>query len=258
MVRFAGTLGRKVGQLGADTTTMPELKVKAGDLIGYTGLPTAQGIDVWVEDDQHRLTGFVKPAQYVRAEAWKTHVVDLFENTKEPLKRQLLALDERDAAPRWGKIDQDIDGKLVGSWFRVGTGGYVGKERGQEGSWAGHLAVVYDGNDPTQVEVSFGDYQGQPRQFAVVGNSPDPATVDVATGLVKYELGQIEHYSADTGQPWDEHSFAPHVRTRAGTNVTSTVLLQMVGKRKLKVENFPGQRAANIRGFDAAAQMYER
>jgi hypothetical protein len=33
------------------------------------------------------------------------------------------------------------------------------------------------------------DYEGQPQQFAVIGNRPDPATVTQSTGLVKYELG---------------------------------------------------------------------
>ena len=54
----------------------------------------------------------------------KTHVVDLFQFTQEPLRDQLLALLERDATPRWGKIDYDQDGKLIGNWFKVGTGGY--------------------------------------------------------------------------------------------------------------------------------------
>src|SRR5207302_2533809 len=121
MVRFAGRLGKRVGQLGANESATPNLEVKAGELIGYTGLPTAQGIDVWVENDHSTLHGFVHPAQYTAAEAWKTHVVDFFRYTKEPLRTQLLAFDERDAAPRFGKIDYDIDGKLVGSWFRAGS-----------------------------------------------------------------------------------------------------------------------------------------
>jgi hypothetical protein len=100
MVRFAGTLGDRVGQLSGNETKMPDYPVKAGELIGYTGLPTAQGIDVWVENDKVTLTGFVNPAQYSAVESWKTHVVDLFDYTQEPLKSQLLALDERDALPR--------------------------------------------------------------------------------------------------------------------------------------------------------------
>ncbi|MBX4197242.1 hypothetical protein KW801_01650 [Candidatus Saccharibacteria bacterium] len=258
MVRFAGGLADKVGQLQNNQIKTPAYAVKSGELIGYTGLPTAYGIDVWVEDDNSTLTGFVNPAQYTAAEAWKTHAVDLFDHTKEPLKSQLLALDLRDASPRWGKIDYDIDGKLIGSWFKKGTGGYGGGMQGGEGYWAGHLSVVPDGNDPTWTDISFGDYQGQPQQFAVIGNTPDPAKVDSATGLVKFQLGQIEHYSATTGEIWGGQAYVPHIRTRANNNVKGTVLMQMTDKRTLKMEIFPGKTAAQVSGFDSSALIYTR
>jgi hypothetical protein len=255
---FAGGLADKVGQLQPNESATPDYAVGEGELIGYTGPPTANGIDVWVEDDDSTLTGFVNPDQYTRAESWKTHVVDLFDYTKEPLKSQLLALDMRDAEPRWGKIDYDIDGKLVGSWFREGSGGYAGKQAGGEGYWDGHLSVVYDGNDPSQIVISFGNYDGQAQQFAVIGNTPDPATVSEGTGLVKYELGQIAAYNGDTGETWNGMSYVPHIKVRANTPATGTVLMQMVGARELKVEIFPGVTADLVGGFDSTALTYER
>jgi hypothetical protein len=258
LVRFAGGLGGAIGQLPANQTKEPNYAVKAGDLIGYTGLPTAYGIDVWVEDDDLTLTGFINPAQYTAAEAWKTHMADLFDHTQEPLRSQLLGLDERDATPRWGKIGYDIDGKLVGNWFRVGSGGYGGLNTMNEGYWDGHLAVVYDGNDPGWVDVSFGNYQGAPRQFAVVGNSPDPASVAESTGLVRYELSLIQNYSASTGQLWDGKTYLPHIRTRASAGVIGTVLMQMIATRSLKVEIFPGRSASQVAGFDSNAVLFER
>jgi hypothetical protein len=185
-------------------------------------------------------------------------MADLFDHTQEPLRSQLLALDERDATPRWGKIDYDIDGRLVGNWFRVGTGGYRGLNPMQEGYWDGHLAVVPDGNDPSQIDISIGNYQGTARQFTVIGNSPDPATVAESTGLVRYELGQIETYSASTGQRWDGKTYVPHVRTRAAGGVLGTVLMQMMATRSLKVEIFPGKSSSQVAGFDASAVMFER
>jgi len=250
MVRFSGGLGGAIGQLQANETKLPNYPVKAGELIGYTGLPTAYGIDVWVEDDDLTLTGYINPAQYTAAEVWKTHMADLFDHTQEPLRTQLLALDERDALPRWGKIDYDIDGKLVGNWFRVGSGGYGGLNTMNEGYWDGHLAVVYDGNDPGQVDISIGNYQGAPRQFAVIGNSPDPATVAESTGLVRYELGGIQNYSASTGQLWDSKTYLPNIRTRASAGVIGTVLMQLVATRSLKLEIFPGKPASQVPGFD--------
>lgn len=258
LLRFGGTLGNTIGQLQANETKSPNYAVRAGELIGYTGLPTAYGIDVWVENDNLTLPGFVNPAQYTAAEAWKTHVADLFDYTEEPLRGQLLALDERDAAPRWGQIGYDVDGKLVGTWFRVGSGGYGGLQHMGEGYWVGHLSVVYDGNDPGQIIVSLGDYNGMAAQFAVVGNRPDPASVDETTGLIRYELGQIEWYSGVTGEPWNHQSYVQHVRTRAGSSVSGTVLMQLVGTRSLKFEAFPGKPASQVAGFDSGAVLYER
>ena len=258
LVKFAGGLEAAIGQLKAGERAAPNYHVKEGELIGYTGLPTAYGIDVWVENDDSTLTGFINPQQYAQAEAWKLHMVDFFDYTKEPLKSRLLALDMREASPRFGKIDYDVDGKLVGSWFRQGSGGYGGNQQGGEGYWDGHLSVVYDGNDPGQIVVSIGNYQGQPQQFAVIGNLPDPAQVSQATGLVAYELGQIVTYRGDTGELWDHKSFLPHIRTRADSRVLGTVLLQLIGDRQLKVEVFPGKGRAAVSGFDSGALLYER
>lgn len=258
MLGYAGGLASAVGQLPGNESRTPNYAVKAGELIGYTGMPTAYGIDVWVENDDSTLTGFINPAQYTAAEAWKTHVVDLFDYSDQPVKDQMLGLLERDALPRWGKIDFDVDGKLIGNWFQVGSGGYAGGAQLHEGYWKGHLSVVPDGNDPGQVIVSFGDYEGQARQFAVMGDTPDPALVGQEYGLVKYQLSQIETYSAVTGQMWDGTTYLPHIRARAGARLDGTVLMQLVGMRSLKMEIFPGKSAAQVSGFDANALTYER
>lgn len=256
MVRFAGALGDTVGDLQNPHTATPNYKVKEGELIGYTGLPTAYGIDVWVENDDSVLTGFVSPDQYKR-ESWKLHMVDLFDYTKEPLKSQLLALDTREVAPRFGKIDWDSDGKLVGNWFLEGSGGYGGTKA--EDYYKTHLSVVYDGIDPNQIVVSFGNYQGEPKQFAVIGNMPDPANVEQSTGIVKYSLAQIQYYLADSGATWNGlDGYRPHIRARANSGMSGTVLFQLTDKRKLKMEIFPGKSAGEVSGFDDQALSYER
>ena len=258
LVGFAGALGSVIGPLQGNETKNPNYAVKAGELIGYTGSATDRGIDVWVENDDLNLTGFINPAQYTASEYWKTHVADLFEYTDEPLRDQLLALLERDASPRWGKVGYDIDGRLVGSWFLVGSHGYAGLHPQYDGYWVGHLAVVYDGNDPGQVEISFGNYQGVARQFAAFGNMPDPATVSESTGLVKYELGELQSYSAVTGVAWDTTTYLPHMRVRAAGGVVGTVLMKLVAMRSLQMEIFPGKTASQVGGFDSGSLMNER
>lgn len=49
MLGYAGGLTSAVGQLPSNESRTPNYAVKAGEMIGYTGLPTAYGIDVWVE-----------------------------------------------------------------------------------------------------------------------------------------------------------------------------------------------------------------
>jgi hypothetical protein len=128
----------------------------------------------------------------------------------------------------------------------------------QEGYWDGHLAVVPDGNDPSQIDVSIGNYQGTARQFAVIGNSPDPSTVAESTGPVRYQLGFVETYSLTTGLRWDGKAYAPHIRTRASPGVIGTVLMQLMAARSLKLEIFPGKTASQVAGFDSNAVMFER
>ena len=79
-----------------------------------------------------------------------------------------------------------------------------------------------------------------------------------STGVVRYELGYVETYSAVTGQRWDGKAYAPHIRTRAAPGVIGTVLMQMTATRSLKMELFPGKSASQVAGFDSNAVMFER
>lgn len=100
--------------------------------------------------------------------------------------------------------------------------------------------------------------KGAARQFAVIGNSPDPSTVGESTGAVRYELGLVETYSSATGLRWDGKVYVAHIRTRASPGVIGTVLIQMMAARSLKVEIFPGKAASQVAGFDSNAVMFER
>lgn len=85
--------------------------VKAGQLIGKIGGRT---LDFAVVNTEVTLKGFIVPEHYDR-EPWKIHTVDPFDAFDEPLRSKLLELNPRMAEPRGGKIDYDIDGRLVGN-----------------------------------------------------------------------------------------------------------------------------------------------
>lgn len=230
-----------------------QIKVTEGEVVGRIG---GQTLDFAVYDYTKILPGFIVPEHYL-AESWKLHVVDPFQYFTEPVKSQLLALNVRQAEPREGKIDYDVDGKLVGTWFKEGNGGF-GETGGENAApWRAHLSFVYDSIDPSMLIVSIGDYGGQSQQFAVKGNIPDPATVSEGSA-VTYELVQIDHYRTSTNQSWDRNRPYNDLKGKPGSHVKGTALVQLVGQRKLKFEAFPDKTAAQVSGFTSSAITYER
>ncbi|MBI4151034.1 hypothetical protein HY492_02830 [Candidatus Woesearchaeota archaeon] len=233
--------------------TRKPVEVKAGEVIG-----SAPGFDFSVHNDDITLPGFVVPESYI-GEPWKLHNVDMFDAFAEPVRTQLLEKNVRQAEPRGGKIDYDIDGKLVGNWFVEDTNGYAGvfDRDDHYGYWNTHLAFAYDGIEPSLIIVSMGNYAGEPAQFAVKGNAPDPKDIDASDGLVKYELVSFDYRTVD-GQMWDRVTFAKIGKAFGGTSVQGVALVQMFEDRKVKFESFPGKTAMEVNGFTDAAKTYER
>ena len=232
------------------------IQVKAGQLVGRIG---AQTLDFGVYNYEVTLPGFIVPSHY--NEEWKLHTVDPFPYFPAEVRESLLAKMLRRVEPRAGKIDYDIDGKLVGNWFQVGTRGYEGLR--QEKYWDGHLSVVPDALDPTQWRFSIGNFGGTARQFGIKGNMLNPSEVSVDTGMVKYDLTYFEYYavnepsrrglgSSSSIRPGDE------IASSNMTQIQGIALVQMTGPRTLKCEVFLAKNAAEVTGFSTAAKVYER
>ncbi|MBX4196896.1 hypothetical protein KW805_04885 [Candidatus Pacearchaeota archaeon] len=241
------------------------IAVKKGDLLGKIG---GQTLDLSVNYDKSVLKGFIVPEHY-EAESWKIHTVDPFDYFIEPIRTQLLGKNVRQAEPRGGKIDYDVDGRLVGNWFIEGTGGYAGGAKDPQGYWKTHAAFVYDHIDPTHIIVSLGNYSDiaerftgeNPNsihlQYGVKGNSPDPKNVGVSTGLTKYELVDTAYVLSDSGQMWNRMSYANNIRAVSGNYTHGVVLVQLISERKMKLEIFPGKNSSEVLGF-VNPTVYER
>ena len=227
-----------------------KISVNEGQLIGKIGKQT---LDFAVWDTTRRLKGFVNPKSY-ESEPWKIYTVNPFDYFADDVKEILLAKNLRTVEPIEGKIDYDIDGKLVVNWFEDGTNGYAGSNR--EKYWEGHMSVVYDHLDPTAIIISIGDFDGQSRQMAVRGNKPDPAEVSTEAGLVKYELINFQYVSSDGRQI--EGDFEPNMKVIEGQELFGTVIFQLMETRRLRMEVFPGKTSAEVSGFTAEARIYER
>lgn len=240
-------------------STAVRIPVTAGQLIGYIGGRT---LDFSVVNTEVTLTGYIVPEHYI-TEVGKIHIVDPFDYFDEPIRSQLLALDLRTTEPRGGKIDYDIDGRLIGNWFVEGTNGYQGyipdREPRPTDYSKTHLAIVPDGIDPNVFTISIGSLlPNEQNQFGILGNAPDPARVSVETGLVVYELVRIVYADANGQLSHGLDHFARGVQRRDDQQVLGTVLVQLLDDRHLKFEVFMGKPASQVNGFASAAQVYER
>lgn len=229
------------------------IPVKEGQLIGRIG---GQTLDFAVWDTERPLKGFIVTKHY-EAERWKIYTADPLNYYTDELKQLALSKYIRTVEPISGKIDYDIDGKAVGNWFVEGVGGYV-SGRDYFNSYKNHLSITYDNYDPGSIVFSIGEYSGEPRQFGVKGNNPDPKEISTETGLVKYELVERDWVEAESGNSWDRFSFVKGVKAKNQERVLGVALIQMSEARKLRVEVFPNKVASQVSGFTSKAVVYER
>ncbi len=235
------------------------IPLEAGEIFAKSA---GYSFDFSVHDYEVTLPGFVLPERY-GAEPWKVHTMDPFDYYEEPLRSELIAKSLRQVEPFGGKIDHDVDGRLAGNWFLDGTVDYSGNVApGTYGYWTGHLALAYDYIDPAQVRFSIGADVGIDADacrtcngvYAVLGNSPDPATVGPDSGAVSYVLVGFRHVEPEVWTP----SFFPAATIAVETQVLGTALAELVDERTLRFQVFSGESSAPETGFTDAASIYRR
>jgi len=227
------------------------MSIKAGQTIGRIG---GQTLDFGVYNKDVTLN-FINPASY-KLEPWKIHTDKSIRYFTKDLQEILIQKDLRKMKPLDGKIDYDIDGKLIGNWFREGTNGYKGTNRNNY--WKGHLAFLYDHIDPSGIIISIGNFDGKPVQGIVKKGSLDPAKVDSKNGGIKYELYQIMYYDKSTGERWQPIKPITNPGIKAGQEMYGTVLVQMLENGKIKFEIFPNKKASQVSVFTKDATIYVR
>lgn len=225
------------------------ISVEAGEQIGSY----FKNVDFNLVDQSHR-NALLEEKTYEREE-WKIHTPEnQFQYFRDDIRNKMEEKSLRSVEPLGGKFDYDVDGRLVGNWFEEGTNGYEGNN--QQRYWGTHLAIAYNHIDPSLIMVSLGTYVDKAEQFAVKGNSPDPATIGKNGGIVKYELVDFDYFS--DGQPWDRMDLVKGIQAKGGQEVRGTVLLELIEDRKMKLEIFQGKIASEVSGFTQNAKFYER
>lgn len=228
------------------------LKVKAGQQVGSIGGQTLD-FAVWRTNDS--LKGFINPASY-DAEGWKIYTTDPLPYYTPELRSLMVAKNPRTVQPTSGKIDYDIDGKLIGNWFLQGSGGYHARNNTAQDYWTGHLSIAPNVYDPTVFVISLGDFASKATQFLAEGNTPDPAIVGVDTGIVKYTLKDYSYIKMG-GSMWDHMAYTLNPKPVPNGNIRGCLLVQLTDARVLKAESFPGK-SCDSSSFDPNAKIYAR
>lgn len=227
-------LKAQVGELQEGDQNFRAIPIKAGQLLGQSGgSPVLNAIDLWAID-------LSKPAQFIHPEWYGVlggESVNPLDYFTEPVRSQLYDKLPQRPEPRVGQFAYDIDGKLVGNWFPL-TNPKKDLNIGPESM--PKLGFFYWNYDPSVIMIG---YLSENMAWVVKNNGPDPATIDVNSGTVKYEL--MSERNRDPNNP-------AYFKTEA------TMLVQMLENRKIKMELFKGQTADEVSGFDVAALEFYR
>ncbi|HSX27303.1 MAG TPA: hypothetical protein VLG25_00825 [Patescibacteria group bacterium] len=244
---------------GIDQAHLP-IQVKAGQVIGHIG---GQTLDFAVWNTNKPLKGFINPASY-DGEAWKIYTADPFPYYTSELRQIVEAKDPRTATPIAGKIDYDIDGKLIGNWFEKGSGGYSGSNQAHDPNYfKTHLSFAPDVYDPAHFRISIGSLYDKVQnqsdmQHVSQANAPDPKDVGVDTGMVKYDLVGWNYIKSD-GTQWDEMGPAKGVTLRSNeSRFYGCAVAQLMSAGELKFEVYSSKHCSNVSSFDSGAKTYTR
>ena len=224
----------------------PRIPVREGATIGTVG---PHSFDFQIMDTTNPDENILSPE---KIDPWTSVTVDTFDYVSDSLHKDLLAKNSRTKQPPGGKIGYDKDGTLLGNWFKVAR-----DKNNREEYWTNNLSIVYDHIDESQIRVSLGNFDGYPKAFGVKGNAPDPAKVNVNSGVVKYELVKFDYHDS-SGKVWDEIQYVEGLTAKNTNEMVGVVLFELQGDRKLKVETFSGKSASQVLGFTQNAITYER
>lgn len=213
--------------------------VDSGEIIAHTSGRSM--LDLGCGDTHVTLKGFVNPDRYP---ASTLHCFSPLRLYDEPLRTQLYSKVIRDGADKDGRIDYDIAGRLAGNWFLAGLS-VAESSRGSPQTWAKQLAFAYDVRQPHARRVSIGGTTAPAGLYELSAVSPDPAEIDVKSGLVRLILTIPE--PQETG--------SPH---RKSVSAVGILLVQMLTPSRVKVEFFRGGKAEEITAFTESARVYER
>ncbi|TFF99371.1 MAG: hypothetical protein EU541_05105 [Promethearchaeota archaeon] len=160
-----------------------KIPIQEGDIIGYAGGESSPAVGMdWKIFDHTIDPHFIKPSRYNR----KAYTVGITNRTEGELRANITAKLHREQPPKIGILDFDKEGYIVGNWFYENITEY----EDPMSEWDKFLGIVYDQYNSTQIRICAGGILNlnSSNVYKVVGNSPDPATINSLSGCIAYNL----------------------------------------------------------------------
>ncbi len=199
--------------------------VTAGQVLG-TGSRHTVGVDLGVINFDRVPNFFLAPLRNTFESRYGDSPLRYY---AEPLRSSLEALVLTSATDKNGAFALDQAGRLVGNWYIPG----MPEDQTSEGMVGQHLSFAYDELDPTRIMIGIGGtLPVTGGQYKVSDNTPDPAGVTTASGIVAYTLATVP----------------------ASMTVPGVLLVQLIDDFTLRAE----VTTTGATGFSAAAVTYER
>ena len=214
-----------------------KIKITSGQIVGYIG--PHEGVDIGMYD-YSRESYFANPQWYSRDYRSTVCYTDYL---PAPLVEQIWEINPRTAEPRCGRVAYDKEGTVAGNWFLEGA-----KEINE---WSKQLVFARHelyGDQITIVDASpLVDGDGMlndgrdPYLWFVLGNEPEPESITVDSGVVKFEVAA----------PW-------RILRYGDPPVEGTVMVQLIDSKTLRYEWFEDKLASEVSGFTGNARIYKR
>lgn len=264
-VKYSTTISTKLGHVGRFANfildqTDPiiegsplntEIEVESGQIIGY--ISSFSALDIGVHDlDVASSKAFCYPELAYFENLYAADIFDYFED-QNPVKAEFLSKNLRVLEPYGGKNDYDVKGTISGNWYIRDK--FEGKD-----IFANYFAIGYHNIYSHRIAIADGlprhdpDVEDTYSNSWIKSNSPKPEEVDIAFGIVKYELVAPSDLKRNADGTYELNSL-DGVDDQIPRGV---FLMQMLDAETMQLEFIADRTAMEVVGFTGNQRVYVR
>ncbi|SDL20834.1 M23 family metallopeptidase [Kriegella aquimaris] len=264
-VKYSTTISGKLGHVGRFANfildqTEPviegspldvEIEVKSGQIIGY--ISPLSALDIGIHDlEVADSKSFCYPELAYFENLYAADIFDYYKD-ENPVKAEFLSKNVRALPPYGGKNDFDVKGTISGNWYIKDK--FEGKDQATN-----YFAIGYDHIYAQRIALLDGlpahdpDIANTYSHSWIKGNNPKPEEVNVAFGIVKYELIPKRHVIKNPDGTYELYA----LDTIDDQIPRGVLLMQMLEPETMQLEFIADKTAMEVDGFTGNQRIYVR